>query len=368
MAATISVEALRERLDKGEKLTVLDVRDAEDYEEWRIPGALHCDAYEALSAGDPGPVATAEVPRDRPVVAVCYAGVTSRIAAEALRQRGLDAVSLEGGMNAWSVAWNTAEVSLPGAQARILQVRRTGKGCLSYVVASEGEAAVVDPSVDAGVYLELAKRNGWRITRVVETHVHADHLSRARALAASTGATLHLPRTDRVAFWHEGVDEGTRIRVGRSELLALRTPGHTPESTCYQLEGRALLTGDTLFLDAVGRPDLEADPQQARARAVALHASLQRLLRLPPETLVLPAHAGTPIAFDKRPVVAELRQVRGRTPTLALARDEFVARLMRRLPPAPPNHHVIVKANEAGDATGLDAARLEAGANRCAAR
>ena len=368
MGDTISVEALRERLDKGEKLTVLDVRDAEDYEEWHIPGALHCDAYEHLSAGEPGPVVTVEVPRDRPVVAVCYAGITSRVAARALRERGLDAMTLVGGMNAWSLAWNLAEVSLPGLKARLLQVRRTGKGCLSYIVGSAGEAAVIDPSVEASVYLDLAKRHGWRIARVIETHVHADHLSRARALASAAGASLHLPRTERVAFAHEAVDEGARLRVGEVELVAMRTPGHTSESTCYHLAERALFTGDTLFLDAVGRPDLEADPQQARARAVALHATLQRILRLPSETLVLPCHTSEPVAFDRRPIVADLRQVRDRTPTLALSRDAFVQRLTERLPPPPPNHRIIVKANEAGEASGLDATRLEAGANRCAAR
>lgn len=368
MAETITVEALRQRLEKGEKLTVLDVRDTEDYEEWTIPGAMHVDAYESLSAGLPGPVVTAEVPRDRPVVAVCYAGNTSRIAADALRERGLDAVSLAGGMNAWSLAWNQAEVSLPGSKARVVQVRRTGKGCLSYMVGSGGEALVIDPSVDISVYATIARANGWRITRVVETHVHADHLSRARALAASVGATHHAPRTTRNAFAYEAVDDGTHIRVGHVDLVALRTPGHTPESTCYQLEGHVLFTGDTLFLDGVGRPDLEADREQARARAVALHASLARLTRLAPDTLVLPCHTSEPIAFDKRPLVAEMRQVRDRTPMASLKLDEFVARLTERIPAPPPNHHLIVKANEAGEMAWPDAARLEAGANRCAAK
>lgn len=368
MAETITVEALRERLEKGEKLTVLDVRDRDDYAEWRIPGALHCDAYEDLAAGRAGPVATVEVPLDRPVVTVCYAGVTSAVAADALRARGLDAVSLAGGMNAWTAAWNSADIAMPGSTTRVVQLRRTGKGCLSYMVVSDGEAAVIDPSLDASVYVELARKNGWRLAHVVETHVHADHLSRGRALWAAVGSKLHLPRTSRVAFPYEPVDEGTRIAVGRTELVAMRTPGHTHESTCYQLEGRLLFTGDTLFLDAVGRPDLEADVHEAKARAVALHGSLQRILRLPAGTLVAPCHVGAPVPFDRRPLVAELRQVRARTPMLSLARDEFVDRLTQRLPPPPPNHHAIVKANEAGEAPWSDAPKLEAGANRCAVR
>lgn len=368
MAETITVDALRERLDKGEKLTVLDIRDAEDFEEWRIPGAVHVNAYEDISAGRPGAVATVEVPRDRPVVAVCYAGYTSRYAADVLRDRGLDALSLAGGMNAWTMAWNVAEIPLPGSKTRLLQVRRTGKGCLSYMVANGGECLVIDPSLDVSVYIELARKNGWRITRVVDTHVHADHLSRGRALAANLGAAYHVPRTERVSFAHEQVDEGTRIHVGETALVAMRTPGHTPESTCYQLEGKLLFTGDTLFLDAVGRPDLEANPAQAKSRAIALHGTLQRIAKLPPETLVLPAHVGAPVPFDKRPILAELRQVKTRTPLLALPLNEFVNRLTDKLPAAPPNHHAIVKANEAGEMLWMDTTKLEAGANRCAVK
>lgn len=369
MAGTIDVGTLREKLDKGERISVLDVRDAEDYAEWRIPGALSCDAYEDISAGRPGKLATFDLlPRGRPVVAVCYAGISSRYAADVLRERGFDAVSLAGGMNAWSTAWNAADVSLPGSKAKIVQIRRTGKGCLSYVIGSGREAAVIDPSLDPQVYLDVARKHGWNITRILETHVHADHLSRARTLAAATDATLHLPRTTRVSFPNEPVDEGTQLRLGEVDIVALHTPGHTNESTCYQVDQRALFTGDTLFLDAVGRPDLKADPAQARARALALHATLQRILAMPPETLILPCHTSEPVPFDRRPLVAELRQARTRIPMLALPRDEFVSRILERLPPTPPNHLVIVKANEAGDASGLDAGTLEAGANRCAVR
>ncbi|HUR68095.1 MAG TPA: MBL fold metallo-hydrolase [Candidatus Thermoplasmatota archaeon] len=365
MADSITAEALRQRMDKGEKLSILDVRDKEDFAEWRIPGALHCDAYDDLSAGRPGAVQTfALLPRDRLVVAVCYAGHTSRYAADVLKARGFQAVSLQGGMNGWSTAWNAAEVS-GAAGARVIQVRRTGKGCLSYLVGSEGEAAVIDPSLDPSIYLELAREKGWTIKHVLETHVHADHLSRARALSSAAAASLHVPRTERIRFSALAVDEGTRIKVGAHELVAMRTPGHTNESTCYLLDQKLLFTGDTLFLDAIGRPDLEADRQQATSRALTLHATLERLQKLPPETLVLPCHTSAPVPFDKRPLVAQLHQVRARTPMLALPRNEFVARILDKLPETPPNHKLIVKANEAGDASGLDAS-VEAGANRCA--
>jgi rhodanese-related sulfurtransferase len=124
----IDAKTLRDMLERGERVTVLDVRKAEDYEEWTIPGSAHLDAYEALRAGDENAMEGANVPGEVTVVTVCNAGNSSAVAAEQLRMRGHAAVSLEGGMKAWSLAWNSAEVVVPGTDAGVLQVRRTGKG------------------------------------------------------------------------------------------------------------------------------------------------------------------------------------------------------------------------------------------------
>jgi glyoxylase-like metal-dependent hydrolase (beta-lactamase superfamily II)/rhodanese-related sulfurtransferase len=364
-APTISTEGLRELLEQGAPVTVLDVRPAAERAEWSIPGSVQDDAYEALRRGDPNALADFRPTNGGPVVTVCAAGKTSMLAAERLRARGLDAVSLEGGMRAWSLAWNTAEVPCPGSTAQIVQLRRTGKGCLSYLIGSNGDAAVVDASLEPQIYRRVADEHGWRIRTVLETHVHADHLSRARALAADTGARLCLPATDRVSFEYTPLNDGDIVPVGSAGLRALHTPGHTPESICYLLDERALFTGDTLFLAAVGRPDLEASAEQARRRAHVLHASLQRLVALPPETVVLPAHTSEPVAFDGQPISATLREVQERTSLLRETEETFVSQILARIPPTPPNHHRIVALNEAGTLPD-DPTELEAGANRCA--
>jgi glyoxylase-like metal-dependent hydrolase (beta-lactamase superfamily II)/rhodanese-related sulfurtransferase len=363
---TISSEGLRQLLDRGAAVTVLDVRPAAERAEWAIPGSVHVDAYAALQRGDPNALTDFRPTNGGPVVTVCAGGKMSRLAAERLRARGLDAVSLEGGMHAWSLAWNSAEVPHSGTTARIVQVRRTGKGCLSYIIGSDGDAAVIDASLAPRVYSDLASRHGWQIRSVLETHVHADHLSRARALAADTGATLYLPSTDRVSFAHAPLRHGDVVRVGSTGLQVLHTPGHTAESACYLLDERALFTGDTLFLGAVGRPDLEATPEEARRRARLLHRSLGRLLELPDDTLLLPGHTSEPVAFDGRPIVAELREVRERTELLRAGETAFVTAILERIPPTPPNHHRIVALNEAGTLPDADPTELEAGANRCA--
>lgn len=264
MTKQIEAETLREWLDAQQPVTVLDIRTDEDRAQWAIPGSVHINTYEALRAGQPGALADATFPRDRPVVTVCNAGRVSQTAAEMLADRGFDARSLAGGMKAWSLASNAAEVALPDPSSRVIQVRRTGQGCLSYIVGSAGEAAVIDPSVSPDVYIELTRRHGWSIRYVLETHVHADHLSRARELVRQTGATLLLPTQQRVRFAFRAIADGERIPLGGATLTAIHTPGHTGESTSYALSGTAVLTGDTLFTNGVGRPDLHADPEAAR--------------------------------------------------------------------------------------------------------
>jgi glyoxylase-like metal-dependent hydrolase (beta-lactamase superfamily II) len=366
-ALSITVDELRGALERGEPVVVLDVRTAADRSEWTIPGSVHVDVHDALWAGDGRSLDQLALPAGRPIVTVCGRGRTSLLAADRLRRRGIPARSLAGGMEFWSLAWNTAVVPVPGTETQVVQVRRTGKGCLSYLVAHGREAAVIDGSVEPRVYGELASARGWTITAVLETHVHADHLWRGRALAELTGATLYLPRQDRVTFPFTALDEGSEVAVGEVRLHALATPGHTFESACYLLDDRALFTGDTLFLEAVGRPDLEASPDAARRRAAALHRSLERIFRLPPDTLVLPAHTDRPAAFDAQPLAATLGSVRERI-DLPLDREPaFVEAILARIPPAPSNHRQIVLLNEAG-LLPPDDAGLEAGANRCAVR
>jgi glyoxylase-like metal-dependent hydrolase (beta-lactamase superfamily II) len=364
--AGIDAAALRAMLESGQPVTVLDVRKTEDRAEWAIPGSLHVDAYDALKAGDPNALAGIDLPTDALVVTVCGAGKVSLTAADQLRERGFDAVSLAGGMKAWSLAWNSAEVPLPVSDTAVVQVRRTGKGCLSYLVGSEGKAAVINPALDPEIYLDLARRYGWVITHVLETHIHADHLMRSRSLAALTGATLRIPATDRLAFPAAPLRDGDVLDVGNGALRVLATPGHTLESATYLLDGEAVFTGDTLFLEGVGRPDLEASPEQARERAHLIYHSLRKLLALAPQTIVLPGHTNRPVAFNREPLRATLHEIRGRVGMLKLDETDFVETILTRIPPTPPNHAAIVAFNEAGEWPADDPTDLEAGANRCA--
>jgi glyoxylase-like metal-dependent hydrolase (beta-lactamase superfamily II) len=226
---------------------------------------------------------------------------------------------------------------------------------------------VIDASLEPVVYVELAQKYGWKIVGVLETHIHADHLSRSKKLAQLSEAILYLPEQNRVSYSFVPVLDGEIFRVGAARLQALHTPGHTMESTSYLLDERALFTGDTLFTAAVGRPDLEADLEGAKTRAKTLYSSLQRILTLPPETLILPGHTSEPVAFDGEMIGSTLKEVREKAAILRLPEDAFVKKITAHLPPTPPNYHRVAELNEAGQLPEGDPTDLEAGANRCAA-
>jgi glyoxylase-like metal-dependent hydrolase (beta-lactamase superfamily II) len=362
----IDTGTLQAWLENGQPVEVIDIRPQPDYDAWRIPGSIHVDAYEAIYANSPGPLADYQPTDDRPVVAVCFVGQTSKIAAKYLNSRGIQALSLTGGMQSWSMSWNTAEVLLSQSSAKVVQVRRTGKGCLSYLVVSEGEAVVIDPSIDPHLYVDLANKHGCRIVKVVDTHIHADHLSRSRGLAELTGAAYYLPKQDRVNFEHLAIESGDVITIGTSLLEAIHTPGHTFESMSFLLDHEALFTGDTLFLDSVGRPDLKADREEIDVRARALHRTLQSLAALDTEIIILPCHTGQPVAFDQIPVVSSLETIVEKVEALHYEEGQFVSWVLDRIPPNPPNYETIVQLNERGIMPELDPTMLEAGANQCA--
>jgi glyoxylase-like metal-dependent hydrolase (beta-lactamase superfamily II) len=185
-------------------------------------------------------------------------------------------------------------------------------------------------------------------------------------LARQAHAELVLPVNDRATFPHTSISDGQSLRIGKMEITALATPGHTPESFVYLLGDEALFTGDTLFLRGVGRPDLHRDFEQTVRSARSLHQSLQRLLSLNPSLLVLPAHTGPVIPFDWIPIAASLQQVRAQNEMLGLNEADFIRTITANIPPTPPNYQSITQLNERGADLEGDPTDLESGANRCA--
>jgi len=219
-------------------------------------------------------------------------------------------------------------------------------GCLaqaSYLIGDAGEAAIVDPRRDVDVYLEEARARGLTIRHVIETHLHADFVSGHRELAARTGAKIYFGARAGAAFEHVPVKEGDEIRMGRVTLRFLETPGHTPESVSVLVleDGApaAVLTGDTMFIGDVGRPDLLGAKISPRDLAGQLYDSLHRkLLALPDSVAVYPAHGagslcGRNISSETSSTIGEQR--RTNYALRPMPRDEFVAMMTADLPEAP---------------------------------
>jgi glyoxylase-like metal-dependent hydrolase (beta-lactamase superfamily II) len=368
-------ETLVDRLVSGEPTTLLDIREANEYDDWHIFGSINLPVYNAINEGDQAGVIEKlkgfALDGDKPVAVVCRLGNTSKMAAYMLDSMGFDAYSVAGGIYGWSNAWTEAPIPLGKTKDSILiQIRRNGKGCLSYLFGSKGEAAVVDPCVDVPVYTALAEREGVKITHVLETHVHADHVSRARELCKTTGAKMCLPKNDRAQFEYTALADGETLTIGDVSVGVIATPGHTMESVCFDLNGEVLVSGDTIFVDNIGRPDLEKGDAGAEAGAAALYDSLHnRVLKLKHDITICPGHTSDPIGFDGTPLSAKLADIVQSVELLKTERSVFVKKIPELLGQKPPNFERVISINEGKAELGwLDPLELEAGPNRCAVK
>jgi len=360
----IDTNTLRDWLETGKEISILDVRPMQERTEWFIPGSVHINAYDKLKAKNPDALHGLHLDKTIPVVTVCASGKTSLIAAGILHENGFEAYSLQGGMKDWSLSWNTAKLSFPAFE--IIQFRRTGKGCLSYIISSNKEAIVIDASLPIGAYEDELQKDNLKLKYVIETHIHADHLSRSKQLAETNNATLHLPVPNKVNFNFVPVNETTVFQIGHIKIKAIQTPGHTLESVCYLTNDKVLLTGDTLFINGVGRPDLKANNEEATQKSKMLYQSLQELLALDENIIVLPAHSSQPADFDNTPIQATIGTIKRSVAMLQLKEGEFINAILERIPPTPANYLSIVEKNIKGDFSDINPVDLEAGANRCA--
>ena len=237
------------------------------------------------------------------------------------------------------------------------QVTHDDLGCASYLIGDEdaGIAAVVDPKLDIEEYLTLARYLGVSIEHVLETHTHADHVSGHGRLAAATGATIHIHREAAPGYAHEPFDDGWELRLGALRVQALHTPGHRPEHTAFLLLDTArgddapwaVLSGDSLFVGDVARPDLAVD-REAGARGV-FQSLRARLISLPGEVELWPGHLGGSMCggpgMDLK-VSSTIGFERAHNPTLAISdEDAFVRAALATLGPQPPNFRNIVEVN-----------------------
>lgn len=361
---TIDTKTLRDWLGTGKDVSIVDIRPIQERVEWHIPQSIYINAYDKLKANDNTAFLGLHLAKDIPVIVICAGGKTSLIGAEMLQNQGFEAYSLEGGMKGWSLSWNTAKITFPYFE--IIQLRRTGKGCLSYIVVSNNEAVIVDASLSVEVYEQILEQQNLTLKYVIETHIHADHISRSKQLAEKNKAPLYLPYPNNVAFEFEPINDNTFFELGNIKIKAIKSPGHTLESTSFLIDEKVLLSGDTLFINGVGRPDLKANNDEAFEKTKNLYQSLQSLLSLDDNIIVLPSHTSQPVDFDNEPIQTTIGFVKNNVPMLQLDEKDFTDTILQRIPATPTNYLAIVELNLKGDYSGINPVDLEAGANRCA--
>src|SRR5467141_4609870 len=294
----ISPEELAQSLERGDRVQLLDIRAAERVAQGAVRFGSTLD-FRALPASQIYELRDLEPLRldpRHPVAVICGHGNSSKRATAFLRAKGFEAYSMTGGMAAWETVYLPRFLTPTPSLRHVVQLDRVGKGALSYVLVSEGDAVVVDPGRHLERYDALLTELGATPAAVVDTHMHADYLSGARAAAARWQVPYFVHQDDAVSpydatpgrFTHHPLSDGDTIAFGRAALRAVQVPGHTLGSVALLADDGLVLTGDFLFVRSVGRPDLGG---QADAWARLLWRSLERVRReWPGDLVVLPAH------------------------------------------------------------------------------
>lgn len=367
-------------LDSGEDFLLIDTRGDESYGSWHVRGAeqFPFDADEDLTDERKAEFESLVDGHDE-IVTICAKGITSGHFADELAAAGYDDVAVvTGGMEAWSQVYDTAPVETPG-DAEILQIQRRAKGCLGYVIASDaGEAAVVDPTRHVSEFRAAAEDRDWEITRVFDTHVHADHVSGGRDLADELGVPYHLSEAARerdLQYEFAPVSRNEVVEVGDVQIKAVRAPGHTTETVNLLVNDEAMLTADTLHVGSVGRTELEFGEDEVAEGARMQYESLHRTLLAEPDgVVVLPGHVNVTSdgEFEHgrpgEPVRSTVGEARTTFDLLQLDEEEFVERLTSGDHEKPPNYEQVIEINTGRESVGSsEATELEMGPNRCSA-
>ena len=373
VTAWTAAQVARKVIDNKE-LFILDVRNADAFEDWKIDGHkfeyLNIPYFELLDGVEE---ILPKIPKDKDVLVVCAKEGSSIMVADMLSEADLSVGYLEGGMKSWSMYLEPIKVGDLKDGGELYQFVRLGKGCLSYMAINGGEAAIIDAVRFTDVFTKFAEQKGVEIKHVFDTHLHADHISGGRHIAAQTGATYYLPPKDaeEVVFDYAPLEDGLTVQLGASqiEVGALYSPGHTIGSTSFVIDGKYLLTGDILFIDSIGRPDLAG---LAEDWVGDLRETLySRYRTLAEDLIVLPAHFMIIEELNEDGTVAKrLGDLFAENHGLNVEDEEvFRSMVTDNLPPQPNAYQEIRHVNMGKITPDNDEqTEMEIGPNRCAVR
>ncbi len=376
-APGISALELARLLEAGEPIQIMDVRAPEGVAQGRIdllPEGRFFNIRGSVLLGLPSLLTTGLDP-DLPVVAVCGRGKDSASVAVHLNRLGATASSLTGGLTDWMSLVLPRRLDPPDGIDELIQFDRIGTGCLGYLLVSKGQAIIIDPPLKAEAYLDALREAEAELVGVADTHLHADYVSGGPRLSRELGVPYFLHPADAFSPYdgtpgridYTPVSDGHRIPFGETALDVVHTPGHTEGSVTYLSEGRVAFTGDFLFVESIGRPDLAG---KESVWAGHLWESVERAMREWDEGLaVYPAHYASPTerkmgqavgtSFGAMKKEHEFLRMEGR--------EDFLRSILAKSAPFPEAYRKI-KALNLGLApiVQTEVEEMEVGRNECA--
>ena len=401
----ITSDELKKKIDKGEDIFILDVRNQHEHDAWSVSYDRYQDTPVIPVDTITSSAALKQIPKDKEIITFCTHGQRSSNAAKMLSELGYRVKTIEGGLDGWSNLYDIALVDIESdLPLKIWQIRRISKGCMSYLVASlnDKKATVIDATCNIDTVIKnIVEENELKITRVIDTHMHADHLSGATRIASKYGAEIAVSSLEK--YNTENIDsekylkrrliqDGEKFEIGDEIYLeSMHTPGHTDGSISFKLEIRGtselktdsggvsnntdnnnrnitnskylLFTGDTIFVNGVGRPDLHNKSEEYAQKLYQTYQ--QKLFNLPDTTIILPAHYSSSFKHAK-PVFETIESIKQKLNSITKSEKDFLNYITSNIPPQPMNYGQIVSINKNMiSCDRVEQQDLESGPNSC---
>jgi len=407
----IKPNELKRKMDKGDDIFILDVRSRLEHDLWTISYDNYPDSVvipvDTLASVE----SLKQIPKNKEIITFCAHGQRSYMAARTLSSLGYNVKTVEGGMAGWSRLYDVAAVNLnSNITLKIWQIRRISKGCMSYVIAStkDKKATIIDPTCDIEIVINtLLREYGLTVVRVLDTHMHADHLSGSIRVARRYGSEAAISELENYDTNHLSserdpkyrlVSAGQKFDLGDGfNLEAIHTPGHTDGSMSFLLKINTatitnkyineknnrnddftrnndndenkdyyLFTGDTIFVNGVGRPDLHKKSQEYTDKL--FHTYYNVIFNYPNKTTILPAHYNSSFEHEK-PIFDSLGSIRQKLASILDSKNKFIDFVTSNIPPHPMNYEKIVYLNKnLVSCDMVNQADLESGPNSCGIR
>jgi len=385
----ISAKELKNAIDEDKikkgNIFLLDVRSLEEFNQWNIEGSKNIPLDQISSSIN-------KIPKDKEIITICPQGNRAGMATFMLQRIGYSVKTLEEGLKGWSSAFEHSSQEYyiaNGQKVKVVQLRKIGKGCISYIVSladsnvtTNEEAIVMDPVYPIDEYIRIANseiRNRAKITKVFDTHLHADHVSSARELANKLGAQLYLSSyedyaRDRYQKYDQkqfiSLKDGDIINIEKDvktiELKVIHAAGHTAGGLCFLIGEKLLFTGDTLFVDGIGRPDLRDKAEEFSSFLYeTLHNKIFNMQNKH-DIIFFPGHMNKIINKDEM-ASDNLDNILKKIGILNLDKKDFVRKVSSIIMATPPQFKEIILINkgEKSPPSVQEIQELEMGPNRC---